>query len=125
ALNASFARHTTPPGKIGLLSQSGALITGIISYAERERFGLSAAVSLGAKADVDDEEILDLLADDPETTAIAVYAEAFTEPRKVYAALERAAALKPVVALKGGASAAGAKAASSHTGALAGSNAAY
>ena len=124
-LNASFGAAAPRRGGIGLLSQSGALITGIISYAEQERFGLSAAVSLGAKADIDDEEILDWLADDPETTVITLYAESFTRPRGVYEALRRAAAKKPVVAIKGGASAAGAKAASSHTGALTGSNAAY
>ncbi len=125
SLNASFGAAAPPAGGIGLLSQSGALITGIISYAHGERFGLSAAVSLGAKADIDDEEIVDFLAGDPETKAIAVYAEAFTEPTKVYESLRNASRIKPVVAIKGGSSAAGAKAASSHTGALAGSSAAY
>ncbi|TNF32223.1 MAG: CoA-binding protein [Deltaproteobacteria bacterium] len=124
-LNASFGAGAAPRGHIGLLSQSGALITGLVSYAERERFGLSTAVSLGAKADIDDEEIVDWLADDPETRVITLYAESFTRPRAVLEALKRASARKPVVAIKGGASDAGAKAASSHTGALTGSNAAY
>jgi acetyltransferase len=122
-LNASFAAAAPPPGKIGLLSQSGALITGVISYAEVERFGLSAAISLGAKADVNDLEIIELLDADPETAALAIYVEAFPEPRQVYEALRRCS--KPVVALKGGATAAGARAAASHTGSLAGSMAAY
>lgn len=122
-LNASFAAKAPPAGRIGLLSQSGALITGIISYAETEQFGLSAAVSLGAKADVADHEVIDLLAADPETASLAIYVEAFPEPREVFAAMKRCP--KPIVALKGGATAAGAKAASSHTGSLAGSLAAY
>jgi acetyltransferase len=121
--NASFAAKAPPAGKIGVLSQSGALITGIISYAEVEQFGLSAAVSLGAKADVADHEVIDYLAADPETAALAIYVEAFPEPRAVYEAMARCP--KPIVALKGGATAAGAKAASSHTGSLAGSMAAY
>jgi len=124
-LNASFGAGAAPRGHIGLLSQSGALITGLVSYAERERFGLSTAVSLGAKADIDDEEIVEWLADDPETRVITLYAESFTRPRAVLDALTRASRTTPIVAIKGGASDAGAKAASSHTGALTGSNAAY
>ena len=124
-LNASFADTPPTAGAVGLLSQSGALITGIISYAQRERFGLSAAVSLGAKADVEDEDVLLWLADDAETRALAIYVESFTEPLRFLAAARRVTATKPVVALKGGATAAGARAASSHTGSLAGSTAAY
>lgn len=124
-LNASFGNEAPRAGHIGLLSQSGALVTGIISYAEREAFGLSVAVSLGAKADVDDVEVLEWLAHDDETRSIALYAEAFPEPRRTFEVLREVAKQKPVVALKGGLSAAGARAASSHTGALAGSAAAY
>jgi acetyl coenzyme A synthetase (ADP forming)-like protein len=124
-LNASFGQSAPPAGKIGLLSQSGALITGIISYAQGEQFGLSAAVSLGAKADVADGEIILWLGSDDETTAIALYVESFPEPRAVYDTLREVAKRKPVVAIKGGATEAGARAASSHTGSLAGSSAAY
>lgn len=124
-LNASFAESPPPAGRIGLLSQSGALITGIISYAIRERFGLSAAASLGSKADVEDEDILRWYAQDDETGAVALYVESFTEPRQFFEAAQALAARKPVVAIKGGTTAAGAKAASSHTGSLAGSMAAY
>lgn len=124
-LNASFAESPPPPGRIGLLSQSGALITGIISQATRERFGLSAAVSLGSKADVEDEDILRWYAEDEETAAVALYVEAFTEPKAFAEAARALAARKPVVAIKGGATAAGARAAASHTGSLAGSMAAY
>jgi acetyltransferase len=124
-LNASFAVSTPRAGHIGLLSQSGALVTGILSYADSERFGLSAAVSLGAKADVEDEDVMRWLADDDATKVLAVYVEAFREPREFLAAARDVAGRKPVVAIKGGTTAAGAKAASSHTGSLAGSGAAY
>jgi acetyltransferase len=124
-LNASFAASMPPAGPIGVLSQSGALITGIISYAERESFGLSCAISLGAKADVNDVEVIEWLAKDEQTKAIALYVEAFPEPQACVQALRDASKIKPIVALKGGATSAGAKAASSHTGSLAGSAAAY
>ena len=124
-LNASFGAAAPPPGRIGVLSQSGALVTGIISYAEREQFGLSAAVSLGSKADVNDTDILRWLDGDPETKAIAIYVEAFPDPRAAYETMREVSKNTPIVALKGGATAAGAKAASSHTGSLAGSLAAY
>ncbi len=124
-LNASFGPSAPPAGKIGLLSQSGALITGIISYAQREQFGLSAAVSLGAKADVDDDEIIHWLGSDDETAAIALYVESFPEPRVSYDTMREVARRKPIVAIKGGATEAGARAAASHTGSLAGSAAAY
>jgi acetyltransferase len=124
-LNASFAESPPPPGRIGLLSQSGALITGIVSYARQDHFGLSTAVSLGAKADVEDEDVLAWLATDDETSCVALYVESFPEPRSFLACARELSDRKPVVALKGGTTAAGAKAASSHTGSLAGSGAAY
>jgi len=124
-LNASFGAAGLSPGRIALLSQSGALVTGIISYAEREQFGLSAAVSLGAKADVDDVEMIRWLADDDDTRVISIYAEGFPEPRAFYDLACEVSRSKPIVAIKGGATAAGARAASSHTGSLAGSGAAH
>lgn len=124
-LNASFAATSPPAGGIGLISQSGALITGIISLATQEQFGLSAAISLGDKADVIDQDVLGYLADDPETKAIALYIEAAKHPRSFFEALQAANAKKPIVAIKGGSTAAGASAASSHTGSLAGSATAY
>ncbi|TJY64982.1 hypothetical protein E4T66_01800 [Sinimarinibacterium sp. CAU 1509] len=125
ALNASFAAAMPAAGGIGLLSQSGALVSGIVSYAQSEGFGLSAAVSLGDKADVDDAQMLRWLGSDRATTAIALYVEAFADSRAMFAAMAEVARVKPVVALKGGVSAAGARAASSHTGSIAGSQAAY
>lgn len=124
-LNASFAEAPPPEGPIGLLSQSGALITGVISYALQERFGLSTAVSLGAKADVEDDDVLEWLAGDDETRCVALYVESLPEPREFLRRAEELTRTKPVVALKGGATEAGARAASSHTGSLAGSLAAY
>ncbi|MCC6877518.1 MAG: acetate--CoA ligase family protein, partial [Sandaracinaceae bacterium] len=124
-LNASFGATAPPAGRIGLLSQSGALVTGLVSYAQREKFGLSAAVSLGAKCDVDDQDVLAWLADDPETHAIAIYVEALHEPELFLEVAREVARRKPVIAIKGGTTAAGAKAASSHTGSLAGTAAAY
>lgn len=124
-LNASFAARSPLPGSIGLLSQSGALVTGIISHSLRERFGLSAAISLGSKADVEDDEVLQWLADDEKTRAVAIYVEAFRDPRAFFEIAREVTDRKPVVAIKGGTTAAGAKAASSHTGSLAGSQAAY
>ncbi len=124
-LNASFAATAPPAGRIGLLSQSGALITGIISYANREGFGLSAAVSLGAKADIDDQDILRYFAQDDRTDAIAIYLEAAQDPRAFYETLAEVNVTKPIVCIKGGSTEAGAKAASSHTGSLAGSSSAY
>lgn len=124
-LNASFGAGAPPAGPIGLLSQSGALVTGLISYTEREGFGLSAAVSLGSKADVTDVEVVEWLAQDEDTRAIAVYVEAFPDPHAFMETARKVSPHKPIVALKGGATAAGAAAASSHTGSLAGSQAAY
>lgn len=124
-LNASFSAAAPGVGRIGLLSQSGALVTGLISCCERERFGLSAAVSLGAKADVEDEDVLRWLAEDEATGCLAVYLEALTDPAGFLDAARAIVDTKPIVAIKGGATAAGAKAASSHTGSLAGSIAAY
>lgn len=124
-LNASFGAGAPPPGSIGLLSQSGALVTGMISYAQREKFGLSATVSLGAKCDVDDQDILRWLDGDPQTKAIALYVEALHEPEAFLEVAREVNATTPIVAIKGGTTAAGAKAASSHTGSLAGASAAY
>lgn len=124
-LNASFGAGAPPPGSIGLLSQSGALVTGMISYAQREKFGLSATVSLGAKSDVDDQDIIRWLGGDPQTKAIALYVEALHEPEAFLEVAREVNASTPIVAIKGGTTAAGAKAASSHTGSLAGASAAY
>lgn len=124
-LNASFAHRTTKAGSLALLSQSGALVTAVIDWAAGRDVGFSHIVSLGDMADVDFGDILDYLVGDPSCSAILLYIEAITHPQKFMTAARRAARVKPVIAIKAGRHAAAAKAAFSHTGSLAGSDAAY
>ena len=124
-LNASFAQGTTKPGKLAFLSQSGALATAIIDWAAGQGVGFSHIVSIGDMADVDFGDLLDYLAGDPKCDAILMYVEAITNAPKFMSAARRAARVKPVIVLKSGRHASGARAAASHTGALAGSDAAY
>ena len=124
-LNASFSHIAAPAGDLAFLSQSGALITGVLDWAASRRIGFSHVVSLGDMADVDFGDMLDYLAGDVESRAILVYMEALTNARKFMSAARRAARAKPVIVIKSGRHAAGARAASSHTGALAGLDAAY
>ena len=123
-LNASFS-FAAPAGDIAFLSQSGALITGIVDWARGRNIGFSHVISLGDMADVDFGDLLDYLAADPASRAILLYMEAVTNAPKFMSAARRAARSKPVVVVKAGRSASGAKAAQSHTGALAGSDLAY
>lgn len=121
-LNASFSHLNPRPGGLALLSQSGAITASLIDWAEEEGIGFSHIVSLGDMADVDVGDYLDLLAGDAKTRAILLYLETVTDPRKFMAAARAAARVKPVIAVKAGRHAAGAKAASTHTGALSGSD---
>lgn len=121
-LNASFA-HTTPhAGDLAVLSQSGAVLTAMIDWAVANAVGFSHLVSLGDMADVDFGDLLDHLALDAETKAILLYVETVTHARKFMSAARIASRAKPVIVVKGGRSASGARAALSHTGALAGSD---
>jgi len=120
-LNASFARGAAKRGRLALISQSGALVTAILDWAGARDIGFSAMVSAGDMADVDLGDLLDLFAADPRTDAILMYVEGVTDPAKFMSAARAAARIKPVIAIKGGRSAAAGKAAMSHTGALAGS----
>lgn len=124
-LNASFSHIAAPKGDLAFLSQSGALITGILDWAASNGVGFSHVASLGDMADVDFGDMLDYLAGDIESRAILIYMEALTDARKFMSAARRAARSKPVIVIKSGRHAAGARAASSHTGALAGLDAAY
>ncbi len=124
-LNASFAHRTTKGGSLALLSQSGALVTAVVDWAAGRGVGFSHIVSLGDMADVDFGDLLDYLAGDPSCSAILLYIEAITHAPKFMSAARRAARVKPVIAIKAGRHAAAAKAAFSHTGSLAGSDAAY
>ncbi len=124
-LNASFSHIAAPKGDLAFLSQSGALITGILDWAASRRIGFSQVVSLGDMADVDFGDLLDYLAGDTKSRAILIYMESVTHARKFMSAARRAARSKPVIIIKSGRHATGARAAASHTGALAGLDAAY
>jgi acetate---CoA ligase (ADP-forming) len=121
-LNATFAPRALPPGRIGLSSQSGALGLALLEKAAERQLGFSAFVSIGNKADVSSNDLLEWWEDDEETDAIVLYLESFGNPRKFGRLAQRVARRKPIMALKAGTTHAGARAASSHTAALAGSD---
>lgn len=123
-LDATFASRTSPPGSIGFSSQSGALGLALLEAAVTRGLGLSAFVSIGNKADVSTNDLLEWWEDDDATEAILLYVESFGNPRKFGRIARRVARRKPILALKSGTSASGQRAASSHTAALAGSEAA-
>ncbi|CAM5793850.1 bifunctional acetate--CoA ligase family protein/GNAT family N-acetyltransferase [Ottowia pentelensis] len=124
-LNASFAHVAARPGHLAFVSQSGALVTAMLDWAEARHIGFSHFVSLGEHADVDFGDMLDYLASDGHTRAILLYVESIEHARKFMSAARAAARNKPVIVLKAGRSAQGQKAAASHTGALAGADAVY
>src|SRR6185436_19855065 len=124
-LNATFSPVAALPGKLALLSQSGAICTAILDWAHSAGVGFSSVVSLGAAADVDFGEILDFVIADPGTEAILMYVEGVRDARRFISALRAAARTKPVIVLKVGRYASGGRAASSQTGALVGSDAVF
>ena len=121
-LNASFAPGNALPGKLAFITQSGALATAMLDWANSRGIGFSHFVSLGDNADVDFGDMLDYLGSDPGTRAILMYVESVKTARKFMSAARAAARNKPVILVKAGRAPAGAKAAASHTGALAGSD---
>jgi acyl-CoA synthetase (NDP forming) len=123
-LDATFASRSASPGSIGFSSQSGALGLALLEAAVTRGLGLSAFVSIGNKADVSTNDLLEWWEDDDATEAILLYVESFGNPRKFARIARRVARRKPILALKSGTSASGQRAASSHTAALAGSEAA-
>ncbi|MFP4538129.1 MAG: GNAT family N-acetyltransferase [Dichotomicrobium sp.] len=124
-LNASFS-HTAPiPGELAIVSQSGALLTSVLDWANGRQIGFSLMASVGNMADVDFGDMLDYLAGDVGSTAILLYMEGIKHAAKFMSAARRAARSKPVIVIKAGRHAAAAKAAASHTGALAGSDQVY
>jgi acetate---CoA ligase (ADP-forming) len=123
-LNATFGPRALPPGNVGFSSQSGALGLAVLERAAERRLGLSAFVSVGNKADISSNDLLEYWEDDPETDVVLLYLESFGNPRKFARVARRVARTKPIVAMKAGRTGAGARAASSHTAALAGSEAA-
>ncbi len=124
-LNASFAHRHPRPGHIAFLSQSGAIITSVLDWATARGIGFSHMVSLGGMADVDFGDLLDYLARDPQTDSILLYVENVTAARKFMSAARAASRVKPVIVVKAGRHAEAAKAAASHTGALAGADDVY
>ncbi len=124
-LNASFAPLTPRAGGIAFVTQSGALLTAVLDWAHARGIGFSHLLSLGGMADVDFGDALDYLASDESTHAILLYVEAITHARKFMSAARAAARSKPVIICKSGRHSEGARAARSHTGALAGSDAVY
>lgn len=124
-LNASFSNGIPERGNIGFLSQSGALCTALLDRSLGENVGYSKVVSLGNKADISESDILEYLSEDPDTRVIMGYIESVEDGRRFLKAAMEVTLRKPVVMLKAGATASGARAASSHTGSLAGSDSAY
>jgi len=124
-VHASFSAHTPCAGNLALISQSGAIATGMVDWATQRGVGFSGIVSIGDQLDVDIADLLDYFALDSKTRAILLYVEAIKDARKFMSAARAAARIKPVVVVKSGRMAQGAKAAATHTGSLAGSDAVY
>jgi len=124
-LNVSFAGRGALPGDLALVSQSGAIASGLVEWGAQRSIGFSAVVSMGDALDVDFGDLLDWFAQDPKTRAILLYIESIRDARKFMSAARAAARAKPVVVVKSGRHEQGAKAAATHTGALAGSDAVY
>lgn len=124
-LNASFSHLPALDGGIAFVSQSGAMCTSVLDWAHMYDIGFSHFISLGNMTDVDFGDVVDYLANDPKTSAILLYIEAVTDGRKFMSACRAAARNKPVLTIKSGIAAEGAKAATTHTGALAGSDRVY
>ena len=124
-LNASFGGDLPKAGAIGYFSQSGALLAAVLDMANATGVGFSRLVSIGNKADVNELDIIEVLAEDSETKVIAGYLENITDGNAFVRQVEQISHEKPIVLIKAGGTAAGAKAASSHTGSLAGAETAY
>ncbi len=124
-LNASFSKGMPPKGKIAFFSQSGALCTAILDWSIGANVGFSKFVSLGNKADLSEIDLLEYLADDDETSVILGYLEGIENGRAFMGIAKNTVKKKPVILIKAGGTGAGAKAASSHTGTLAGSDKAF
>ena len=124
-LNASFATRMPLQGDLAVVSQSGAIVAGMIEWAARRAVGFSAVVSVGDQLDVDLADLLDFFAVDRATRAVVLYIESVKDARKFMSAARAAARAKPVIVVKAGRHTQGATAAATHTGALAGSDAVY
>lgn len=124
-LNASFASSMALPGKVGFISQSGALCTAILDWSFRENVGFSSFISIGSMLDVGWGDLIYYLSEDPNTESILIYMESIGDARSFLSAAREVALTKPIILIKAGRTEAAAKAATSHTGALAGSDAVF
>ena len=121
-LNATFAQDIARAGNVAFLSQSGALLTAVLDWSFREQVGFSAIVSTGSMVDVGWGDLISFYGDDPPTQSILVYMESVGDARSFLSAAREVALSKPIIVIKAGRSAAASKAASSHTGAMTGSD---
>lgn len=124
-MNASFAGDMLPPGRTAFFSQSGALGIAILDWALGNRMGFSKFISLGNKSDLNEIDFIEYFMEDPETDVILGYIEDVVDGKRFMEAAKKATKVKPIILIKSGGTAAGARAASSHTGALAGSETAF
>ncbi|RZB38504.1 MAG: acetyltransferase [Desulfobacteraceae bacterium Eth-SRB2] len=124
-LNATFASHMPLPGKMAFISQSGAICTSVLDLSIKEQIGFSYFVSLGSMLDVDFGDIIDYLGGDYHVNSIIMYIESLSRFRNFMSAARAVSRVKPIIAVKAGRTQAGAKAAASHTGSLAGEDAVY
>jgi acetyltransferase len=121
-LNATFAPHIASAGNVGFVSQSGALCTAILDWAQREMVGFSAFVSVGSMLDVGWGDLIDYLGNDPRTHSIVIYMETIGDARSFLSAAREVSLNKPIIVIKAGRTEAAAHAAASHTGSLTGSD---
>jgi acetyltransferase len=121
-LNATFAKDAPKVGNVAFLSQSGALLTAILDWSQREEVGFSAIVSTGSMLDVSWGDLIYYFGDDPHTKSILLYMESVGDARSFLSAAREVALTKPIILIKAGRSEAASRAAASHTGALAGSD---
>ncbi len=121
-LNSTFAKDIAQPGNVAFLSQSGALLTAILDWSSREKVGFSAIVSTGSMLDVSWGDLISFFGEDPQTKSILLYMESIGDARAFLSAAREVALSKPIIVIKAGRSEAASHAASSHTGALTGSD---
>jgi len=124
-LNASFATRMPLEGKLAFISQSGAICTAILDFSVKENIGFSHFISLGSMLDVDFGDIIDYLGSDPKVSSIVMYVENLVRQRNFMSAARAVSRIKPIIVLKAGRTKQGAQAASSHTGAMAGTDEVY
>lgn len=121
-VNATFAAGMARPGNVGFISQSGALCTAVLDWSFREMVGFSAFISIGSMVDVGWGDLIDYLGNDPKTRSILIYMESIGDARSFISAAREVALTKPIIVIKAGRTAAGGKAAASHTGSMTGSD---